>query len=232
MNPVPVEMSFLKAPRRENDVKIIEKYAKEKAKPGGKEPILFRTYGWFDALMIIRSPKSRCSIPANQPKNSESDKIMETSFMGWYYERGKYPDDQRTPYCGRVNELRRRLWEITENRECEKIVWEGEYRENGIIKPEGLFILSFIKLVEYSGSNTTESNNQNAVDSSGASSKSPILEKFMIIDYLGLWDIAILAKLRKDVSDSYELLEKYKYKFLVSANEILQSSSIVLTQFK
>ena len=88
--------------------------------------------------------------------------------------------------------------------------------EDGKTENELCYIMSFIKLKENEENNTPNSR----VDDNG---NSKILNDFIIFDYLGIWDIVVLASLE------YKDLKNYKNKFLVNESlPIAQTSSIIL----
>jgi hypothetical protein len=85
------------------------------------------------------------------------------------------------------------------------------------------YIMSFIKLKENEENNDKGNNKENNTTNSSNSENEEVLNNFIIFDYLGIWDIVVLASLE------YKKLKDYKDKFLINESlPIAQTSSIIL----
>ncbi len=220
-NIIPVELKFLKVMgNRPCEVEIIKEYIIEKYtkpdKSNRSEAILFRTYGWFDFFVIITNPRTRCSTD-NHENLSSRFPIMETSIMGWYSESRRDNEMNNknntinSHYMNILEKIAEKLKKLSEN--GQRVVWEGLRDENGIIQPTELHVISFVKLKE-----DNEEVNTDVVENDTC------VQEFMIIDCLGIWDFAILVKIREPRD-----LEKYKKIFLTRTLEFAQTTSIVLS---
>jgi hypothetical protein len=239
---IPVEICLIKTIRRRNEIydETLYNYLEriDRRLTENQSMAIFRSYGWFDYVSLLFYPHTRCHVSISEYNNDEYKydsglPIMSTSFMAWYPFKTDTANNEKNPYLKTVALLREVLGKLTiekkeniEQNTLTNIILKDDMKaakkDNGVFNriyaPKNITcVLSFIKLSEYMPIQINKQVVENYDE---------ILCGFIIFNYLGIWDLSILAVLDKRIN-----IDKYKELFLINKDlPIEQSSSIILTQ--